>query len=441
MWHEELTRGLASGEADLRTWWTFLNDPLLDRLIDRSTQGNLGLLDALARIMEARAFLGIATGEFSPDVDGVGATERSRASENVTTAVPAPQSRTDTFYQIGLDSSWEIDVWGRIRRSVESEEAGFRASVEDYRDVLVSLYADVASTYVDVRTLEARIRAALGNVGTQRQSLQLTIDRRDAGIGSDLDVSQAEVNLASTEAFVPTLRTRLAAAIHRLGVLLGEHPSALYAELAPELPIPAPPAQILVGLPAELLRQRPDVRRAERDLAAQTARIGVATAQLYPRFSLSGFFAFESVLAGEWLESKSRGYSFGPTFRWNLFDGGRVRNAIQVEDARAEQALARYEQSVLDALEEVENAMVAYVQENDRRDALNRSAEAARRAVELVKTLYRTGLTDFQNVQTTEQDQFVQEDALAESEGNVTKSLIGIYRALGGGWAPPASAP
>jgi NodT family efflux transporter outer membrane factor (OMF) lipoprotein len=391
--------------------------------------------------MEARAFYGIAVGERFPDVDGAGTEQRTRTSEEVLAATAPPGKRTDTFYEVALDSFWEIDLWGRITRSIESADASVQASLENYRDVLVSLYAEVAVTYVEVRSLQARIRFALGNIETQRGSLKLTEDRRDAGIGSELEVSQAALNLASTQSFIPSLRAALSQAIHRLGVLLGEAPTALYAELLPDAPIPAAPEQILVGLPAELLRQRPDIRRAERALAAQTAEIGIATAALYPRFSLVGTFALESFRASEWLKRKSLAYGFGPAFRWNLFDGGRVRSAIGVEDARTEQALARYEQSVLDALEEVENAMVSYVQESDRRDALSRAVVAARKSVELVNILYRTGLTDFQNVLDMERSRFEQEDALAESQGRVTQEVIRLYKALGGGWAPATTAP
>jgi multidrug efflux system outer membrane protein len=436
LWHQELVRGLETGEADLRTWWTALGDPVLERLIDRATEGSLELEEALGRVLEARAFLGIAAGELAPAIDGVGSIERNRQSENIVPDPIAFGDRTDTIYTTALDSSWELDVWGRIRRSVESADASLQASVEDYRDVLVSLYADVASSYTDVRSLQARVRFAEGNAETQRGSLRLTIDRRDAGIGSDLEVAQAEQNLARTEAFIPSLRIALAAAIHRLGVLIGEHPAALYAELEPEAAVPAPPPRVLVGLPADMLRRRPDVRRAERELAAQTARIGVATAELYPRFSLNGFFGFDSLIAGEAWQRASGVMAFGPSFRWNLFDGGRVRSAIRVEDARTEQALARYERAVLEALEDVENATVGFVEESERRDALGRAVTASRKAVELVDTLYRTGLTDFQNVLDTERTLFEQEDAFAESEGLVARNLIAIYRSVGGGWAP-----
>jgi multidrug efflux system outer membrane protein len=435
LWHQDLARGLEEGEANLETWWTALEDPLLDSLIERARAGNLDLRESVGRILEARAVRGISVGERFPDADGIGTAQQSRVSDEVATVAPPPRSRTDTFYDLGADSFWEIDLWGRITRSIESADSSLEASIESYRDVLVSLYAEVATTYTEVRALQARIRYALGNVETQRGSLRLTTDRRNAGIGSDLEVSQAELNLASTESFVPLLRSQLAAAVHALGVLVGRHPNTLWTELSGDVPIPKGPPRVVVGLPAELLRQRPDIRQAERELASQTARIGVATAELYPTFSLVGTFVFESFDASELLERGSRSYGFGPAVRWNLFDGGRVRQAIRVEDARTEQALARYEQTVLRALEDAEDAMVAYVQESERRDALERSAVAAEKAVELVNVLYRTGLTDFQNVLDSERSLFEQQDQLAESEGRLTQNLIRIYRALGGGWA------
>ncbi len=435
-WHQELTRGLTQGEANLRTWWTTLGDPMLDSLIERAGAANLDVREAVGRVLEARARRGISGSDRYPDVDGTGAVQRSRVSKEVSTGVPPPQSRVDTSYSSGFDSFWELDLWGRVTRSIEASDASLQASIEDYRDVLVVLYADVATTYVDVRTFQERIRYAEQNVETQRGSLKLTIDRRDAGIGSDLDVAQARQNLSSTEAFIPGLRIGLAASIHRLGVLLGQEPTALYAELAPEGEIPVPPTEVVIGVPTELMRQRPDIRSAERQLAAATSEIGIATADLYPAFSLVGSFTFESFASGDWLTSRARAYGFGPSLRWNLFDGGRVRNQIRVEDAQTEQLLASYEETVLFALQEVEDSMVAFVEEQERREALQRSVDASRDAVRLVKILYKTGLTDFQNVLDTERTQFDQEDQLAESEGTVTNDLIRLYKALGGGWSP-----
>jgi NodT family efflux transporter outer membrane factor (OMF) lipoprotein len=439
LWAQELGRGLVDGKADLRTWWTALDDPELDRLIERATAGNLEIRQAVARIREARANLGIAGGELYPSVDGIGSAERSRISNKVAAQVAPPQHRTDTLYTVGLDATWEIDFWGRIRRNIESADASIGASIDDYRDTLVVLYAEVARNYVQVRTLQTRIQSALDNVRAQRSSLQLTIDRNRAGLAPDLDVRQAQLNLATTEAFVPTLRSALAQAIDRLAVLIGEYPNALEDEFAEAAPIPQPPEEIMIGVPSDMIRQRPDIRSAERQLAAQTAQIGVATAELYPQFTLSGSFAFESFSFDNWIEKQARSFSFGPAFRWNLFDAGRIRSNIEAQDALTEQALVSYEQTVLGAAEEVENAIAAYVQEQDRLEALRRSVVAARQSVALVETLYRTGLTDFQNVLDTQRSQFQQEDAQAESEGLVTQNLIQIYRALGGGWAPEAA--
>jgi NodT family efflux transporter outer membrane factor (OMF) lipoprotein len=252
-----------------------------------------------------------------------------------------------------------------------------------------------------------------------------------------LDVRQAELNLATTEAFVPTLRSALAQTINRLAVLLGEYPTDLQEDFAQSVaPIPQAPEEVMVSLPAELLRQRPDIRSAERELAAQTAQIGVATAELYPQFTLSGSFAFESFSFDNWIEKQARSFSFGPAFRWSIFDAGRIRSNIQVQRTLTEQALVSYEQTVLGAVEDVENAIAAYVQERNRLESLQRSVVAARASVQLVETLYRTGLTDFQNVLDTQRSQFQQEDAFAESEGLVTQNLIEVYRALGGGWGP-----
>ncbi len=435
-WHQEITKGLKEGEANLQTWWTVLNDPVLDGLIERADQSNLDLKEAFARIKEARALRGISAGERFPDINSTGAGMRKRSPH--TFLPPTTQrSRTDEFFKFGGEGSWEIDFWGRIDRSIESADASLEASVEDYRDVLVMLYAEVASNYVETRTLQDRIKYVSGNIEAQRKIHKLTNDRFVGGVAPELDVQQAKLNLTRTESTLPTLQILLVQTINRLGVLLGEHPAALHDELAQLASIPAPPELVAVGLPFELLRQRPDIRRVERELAAQTALIGVAKADLYPRFSLTGTF---EVAANDFSDlfdySQSRMHSFGPTFTWNIFDGRRVRNQIRVENARTEQALARYERTVLKALEDVENAMVSYHREKIRQEKLEQSVSAARRSVELATALYKNGLTHFQNVQEMERSLFEQEDLFAESEGNVTQNLISIYRALGGGWNP-----
>jgi NodT family efflux transporter outer membrane factor (OMF) lipoprotein len=435
-WHVRLTRGLAEGQADFRTWWTVLEDPQLTTLVGRASEGNLDLRQAVARVGISRGGLGIVKGQRVPQIDATGAAQRQQPiSENVL-GDPRITVDEDYFFSLGLDSSWELDIWGRVRRSVESAGANYMASVEDYRDVLVILYADVATNYVEVRTLQQRLVYARRNVELQEGAVRLTRDRRAAGLVGDLDVRQAELNLARTEALIPALEQRLAQTIHRLGVLTGQLPSALYAELDERQPIPTPPDQVVVGIPTELVRQRPDIRRAERQLASANARIGIATADLYPRFSLAGTFTVDSSRGSNLFTWGSRAFGIGPTFRWNLFDGGRVRARIRATEARTQQALAAYEQAVLQGFEDVENFMVAYVREQERRDALGRSVAAAREAVGLVDELYRLGLTDFQNVLDTQRLLAEQEDSYAESRGQVTQNLIGIYRALGGGWTP-----
>jgi len=433
-WQQELTSGIAEGKADLQTWWTVFDDPVLESLIKRAALGNLNLKSAISRIQEARAIRGVATGEWFPTVDGTGTVQRNRISEGRVEDNPIIPRRYN-FYSTGLDASWEIDIWGRIARSVESADAGLQSSIEDYRDVLVSLYAEVASNYIRVRSLQNRVRITRNNIETQRETLQLTKDRFEAGIVSELDIRQAELNLAITESAIPFLQSFMVQAVNRLGVLLGEYPSVLHEELLKPAPVPGTPAEITVGLPAELLRQRPDIRRAERELASQTARIGIAKADLYPRFSLSGTFALQANHSEDFFKGSSRSWGFGPSFRWNLFDGGRIRSSIKVQEARTEQALLAYEQTVLLALEEVESSMVAYEQERDRRDALVRSVTASKKSVDLVETIYRTGLTDFQNVLDMQRAQFQTEDNLAASEGLIVQNLIRLYKALGGGWA------
>jgi len=435
-WRVELSRGLERGESDFQTWWTQFQDPVLTSLIDRAAAGSLDIRLALARIDTAAARRGIARGEWFPSLDASSTYQRTRISEGVSPALPAPVERTDDFYAVGVGGGWELDVFGRIRRSLESATAEVDVAIEDYRDVLVVLYAQIGESYVNVRTLQERIAFNEQNIEAQQGTLQVVRARNKAGLVGDLDVRQAEENLGATEALLPRLRQLLVQEINRLSVLLGLHPSALHAELAPPAPIPSIPAEVLVGLPFDLLRQRPDIRAAERQLAAQTARIGVATADLYPRFSLLGTFAFSATDFSDWGEWGSRAVSFGPSVLWNIFDGGRIRSNIRVQEALTEQTLVSYEQTVLDSLEESESAIVAFVEEQNRRDALDRSATASAAAVQLVRTLYRTGLTDFQNVLDTERSLFARQDELAASRGLVTRNLIVVYRALGGGWSP-----
>ena len=432
-WSRELRAGVSASQPDperLERWWNTLKDPDLTDLIERAVEGNRDLDQARARIREARARRGIAAAEWFPKVDGTGSAATRWSSEQT-----GPGERTE-LYALGFDASWEIDVFGGVRRSVEAADAVIEARQADYDDVLVSLLGEVAVNYVDLRTFQARLQVAESNLQTQAQTLQLTEWRLEAGLVSRLDVEQAKTNLENTRAQLPSLRSGIERAKNRLALLLGLAPGALKGQLATQKPIPVTPLEVAVGLPAELLRRRPDVRRAERELAAQTARIGVATADLYPKFTLPGTIGLEALAAHNLFRSGSRVASVGGTFSWAIFRGGAIRQNIEAQDALQEQALAKYEAVILTALEDVENALVNYAEEHQRRTALSRATEAAQVAAALARNQYASGLSDFQSVLDTERSLLSFQEQLVQSEGQVVSDLISLYKALGGGWTP-----
>jgi NodT family efflux transporter outer membrane factor (OMF) lipoprotein len=415
----------------VQQWWSLFNDPLLGRLIQTAKENNRDLLAAVARVEEARANLGITRGEQLPRLEADGSATRQRSSDNG----PSP-GFDDTVYAAGATAGWEIDLFGRIRRSVEAAAADYQASAEDRTDIMISLYANVALTYLDLRTYQARLMSAQANIASQTEVLALTRSRFRHGLATDLDVAQAERVLAGTEAEVPPLKIGLSQTINALAVLLGQAPGLLDSALSTPRAIPLPPQRITVGVPANLLRQRPDVRRAERQLAAQTARIGIFKADLYPSFSLFGSLGLESIDSGDLLDAGSHVFTFGPSLRWNIFSGGRIRQRIKAQDARTRQALFGYEQSVLNALKEVENALVAYIEDRSRLSALERSVAASRRSVKLAMDLYKQGLVDFQQVLDAQRDQFSFENQYASARGNSAANFVRLYAALGGGWDP-----
>jgi len=432
-WHTTAMQGMEEGNANLQQWWSAFNDPLLDDLMERAWQQNLDIELALARIQEARALYGVARGNRNPTIDASGSAGVARNNE---AGLPTEFSTATTgVLNVGVDASWEIDVFGRLARNIESALATYEASVESYRDVLVSLFSEVAFAYIEVRSLQDRIDYAQANIVLQWDSLQLTRDRFAAGLTSRLDVAQAESNLADTKARIPRLEQDLSFSYNRLAVLLGVTPGTLNNELDGDADIPLPPDEVTRGIPADLMRQRPDIRRAERILAAQTALVGAATADLYPTFSLTGLFTFG--LAGG--DGNTTGFAWNilPGFSWNIFDRGRIRNNILAEEAVTEQAFLTYEQTVLSALEEVENSMISYAKEHERLVQLEDAVDASQRAVDLVRTQYLSGLTNFQNVLDSQRTLFQLQDQLAESQGIVVQNLVLMYRALGGGWQLP----
>jgi HAE1 family hydrophobic/amphiphilic exporter-1 len=427
-WHADAIEGLDTGSALLETWWESFDDAMLTDLVNRARDANLDTRLAAARIREAQAQLGLANAEYSPAVEANAGYTIGENSE----ALTGFDAGTRGVASIGAGASWELDLFGRIQRGVEAAAASYEATIEDYRDVLVSLYAEVADAYVSVRTSQARLEAALDNIESQRRSLQLASDRFNAGLVSQLDVEQGQSNLSNSEASVPTLEASLQVALNRLAVLLGTAPGSVHDELAEVSPIPMPPDEVIVLIPADLVRQRPDIRRAERQLAQQTALIGVATADLYPSFSLAGFLSFD--IAGPGDGGSGLSWNFIPGFRWNIFNGGRVRSRIRIEEARTEQLMIAYEGTVLRAMEDVENAMVNYAQERNRRDRLMEAVAATQRSLALVQTQYRAGLTNFLTVLDTQRSLFRFQDELAASEGVLVGRLVQLYRAMGGGW-------
>ena len=425
-----LPTGAEARSAAIGAWWEGFGDATLSDLIRRAVEGNLDLKVATGRVAEARALYGVEASAQYPAIDADGQVTYVRASENGF----LPGGDPDTLYSVGVSASWEVDLFGRVRRSVEAAGASAQASEEDRRDVLVSICAEVANAYVSVRTLQRRLAVARENLESQGRIVELTRVRREGGISSSLDVAQAESIYANTQTIIPPLEVLLERELNRLGVLLGEYPRALWAELSPAAPIPGLPATLAVNLPADLIRQRPDIRRAERDLAAQTALIGVAKGDLYPRLTLLGSFGFDATDASLLFNGASRSYSAGPSVRWDVFAGGRIRALIRAQEARTDQALARYEATVLGALEEVENALISFDHLRRERQAVTDAVRAATRSLDLSTTLYKDGVADFQNVLDAQRVVLQFQDALSVIEGAIVQSIVQVYRAAGGGW-------
>ena len=337
-------------------------------------------------------------------------------------------------FQAGFDASWEIDLFGGVSRAAEAADADISASVEGRRSVFVTLLGDVARSYIDLRGLQRQVAITNANIKSQEETLELIRLRYKAGLNSYLDVVRAEALVATTKSQLPSLERSLRQTAHRLSVLSGREPGALWEELSKESTVPIASSKIVAGLPSELLLRRPDLRRAERELAAASARIGVAKADLFPRFSLTGSFGLQSADAKDLGASSSQFWSFGPSVRLPLFTAGRTRANIRVQDARYEQALVRYEQSFFTALEDVENSLVAYSREQARREALAEASRASRDAVAMATELYSKGLIDFLNVLEAERSLFDSESRLVQSEAAVSSNLVALYKALGGGW-------
>ncbi|PWB57561.1 MAG: RND transporter [Nitrosomonadales bacterium] len=417
---------------DLSQWWQQLHDPLLSGLIEQSLQASPDLRSAQAKLREARARRGLAGANQFPTVTASISGSRSKSSAATGTGL------TRELYSAGFDAAWEPDIFGGTRRAVEAAQADLEGSEASLHGTRVSLVAEVALNYVELRAYQARLGIARDNLASQTETLELTGWRAQAGLTSSLDVEQARANREQTRAQIPSLESGLAQAEHRLAILLGHPPGALHVKLAAPAPIPAAPDNIAIGIPANTLRQRPDVRVAERKLAAETARIGEATAALYPGFQLSGSIGWEALSFGALGSGDSLARSLLGSVAATLFDGGRIRQRIEIQNAVQEQALASYEKTVLGALEEVENALVSHASSRRREQALREAADAAHNAVLMAHQRYSSGIIDFQKVLDTERTLLTVQDSLKATEAESVSALIRLYKALGGGWQPAA---
>ena len=404
-WNGRLDGVITHADLDpvlLARWWTVLDDELLTSLIDRASSANLDLRTAGAQLREARAQRRIAESEAAPNAGANVGANRTSAGDTTT-----------NLYSAAIDASWEFDLFGRIERGVEAAEADLQAAEEGRRDVLVTVLAEVALNYIELRTIQRRRELTEAELELQRESLNIARAKLDAGAAMELDVDRALSNLERTRAVLPALEQQIEQIENRLALLLGLAPGALDDELQSPRPLVPPSVTIALGVPAEVLRRRPDVRRAERQLAAETARVGVAIADLYPRFSLGGTIGLESDSTASLFDSASRIFSLGPRVQWTLFDGGRTRQRIEAQNARQEQALVQYERAILGALEDVENAVTAFAQERVRHRSLETAAEAASRAADVAEARYTAGEADFLTTLDAQRTRLSAQDELA----------------------------
>lgn len=436
-WQDADPAAVDTARAEYRDWWRVFNDPVLQQLIETGYRQNLDLRMAGLRVLQSRAQLGLAIGEFYPQQQqAYGSVSYNRIPGSI------PYNIINNTYWssiLGVQAGWEIDLWGKIRRGIEAADAAYLAAVARYDDLLVTLIGDVASAYVELRTLQARLAIARANIERQREALRIAENRFHGGVVTKRDVYQAENVLGATEATVPELMIDIQKTRDALSVLLGLPPGGIDAFVGEEATIPVAPPQIAVGIPAELLRRRPDIRQAELTAAAQCAQIGVAKADLLPAFSLVGNVGTVSSdisrnSLSDLFTHKSLAYSAGPTVTWNVLNYGQITNNVRVQDARFQELLAGYQQAVLSAQQEVQNAIALFVQSQQQAGFLQASTAAAEGALQIALNEYREGTADFTVVLTAEQNLLKAQDSLAVAQGNIPLGLIAAYRALGGGW-------
>jgi len=436
-WIEASDPAVDTGRQEYNDWWLVFGDPGLEHLIESAYQQNLTLRMAGVRVLEARAKLGVAIGELYPQQQQLNG---SLTYNRIPVSIPYNILR-NTYWQalLGAQAGWEIDIWGKIRRGIESADDAYLASVAGYDDVLVTLTGDVASTYVQIRTLETRIAIAQDNIAKQEAALRIANSRFRGGVVSKRDVYQAANVLGATEGTIPALRIELAHAKNALSVLLGMPPGRIEEFLGGPSEIPVAPARVAVGIPAELLRRRPDIRQAELAAAAQCAQIGVAKGDLLPAFSLVGNVGTISANVGraslsDLFTAKSLSYAAGPTVQWNILNYGQITNNVRAQDARFQELLVQYQNTVLNAQQETENAIALFVQSRGQTVFLHGSVTAGDGALRVALNQYKEGTADFTTVLVAAENLFKAQDDLAVARGNIPLGLIAAYRALGGGW-------
>jgi multidrug efflux system outer membrane protein len=423
---------LGQGEV-VAQFWTLLDDPVLDRLVSDALAANKDLAQAAGNLQASRAAARLAGFDAFPTLTAGGSYSHSLVSAQQLPLATRDQRTFDT-YDAGFDAAWELDFFGRVRRSNQAARATAGAAEATLRDAIVSVTAEVVRNYCVLRGLQDQLAVAERNESNQRQTLQLVQVRLDAGRGTQLDVSRAAAQLATTEATIPPLRASIATTIHRLSVLTGRQPEALVPELSASRPMPALPPLNAIGGPEALLRRRPDVRIAERNLAAATARIGVAVGDLFPRITFVGSVGYDSATWRDLGSSPSQTYSWGPSIIWAALDLGRVRARIHVARAETDIAFAAYEAAVLNALEDTENSLVTYGESQRRELTLERAATESTTAARLARQRFEGGLSDFLSVLQAERDALAAQDSLAQGRTQTATSLVAVYKALGGGW-------
>lgn len=427
--------------ADHSSWWDAFEDPTLTELIVLAHEQNLSLRVAGIRIMEARAELGRAEGNLYPQVQkGFGSYSRidlsGEANPVPISGLPLAGDTDGTFdnFQLGVGAVWELDLWGRFRRGIDAADAMYVASVATYDDLLITLTAEVAISFVAVRTLEERLALARRNVEIQQSSLELAESRFQNGVTSELDVTQARALLGTTRALVPMLATSLRQARNGLAILLGRRSDQIAELLGGPGGIPTTPRSVAIGIPADLVRRRPDIRLAELQAIAQCAKIGIAKADLLPKFGLGGAFGVSAKDSGDLFGGDSETSFFGPFFTWDILNYGRIKNNVRAQDAKFQALLVNYQERVLRAQREVEDSLVGFLGSQEQVEFLSEAVTAAERSVELAMNQYRQGSAPYTRVLDTQQFLTRQQDLLTESRGGVCRNLIGLYRALGGGW-------